>query len=229
MGVDPMDVALVALTGVTGIIDAVSFLGLGGIFTAFMTGNILFLSFSAAGDAGEAHLAPVAASIALAAFALGVVISRGIWSALSERWRPAFAVSAVMAAAWLVLAAFLATGVPPVAHSPGPAHYPVIAATAVAMGVRSGTIQRLGFGVVTTLATGTLIALLTDVRLGKGHPQSRRFFRVCIVTTVFTGGASGALLLARFGMPLALLIAAAGTVAATVGPMVVPGSRRATP
>src|SRR5215210_7629086 len=39
-------VALVGLTFVTGVIDAVSFLGLGHVFTANMTGNVVLLGFA---------------------------------------------------------------------------------------------------------------------------------------------------------------------------------------
>ncbi len=46
---DRLPPALLVLTGVTGLVDAVSFLGLGHIFTANMTGNVVFLGFAAAG------------------------------------------------------------------------------------------------------------------------------------------------------------------------------------
>src|SRR5437016_13262063 len=41
---DRLPPALLVLTGVTGLVDAVSFLGLGHIFTANMTGNVVFLA-----------------------------------------------------------------------------------------------------------------------------------------------------------------------------------------
>jgi len=44
--------ALLGLTGVTGLVDAVSFLALGHVFTANMTGNIVFLGFAIAGVPG---------------------------------------------------------------------------------------------------------------------------------------------------------------------------------
>jgi uncharacterized membrane protein YoaK (UPF0700 family) len=44
---------LVALTVTTGLIDAVSVLGLGRVFTANMTGNIVFLGFGLAGVPGS--------------------------------------------------------------------------------------------------------------------------------------------------------------------------------
>src|SRR5689334_25360099 len=43
---------LLALTVVSGLIDAVSYLGLGHVFTANMTGNVVALGFAAAGAPG---------------------------------------------------------------------------------------------------------------------------------------------------------------------------------
>src|SRR3954469_8546715 len=63
---------LLALTMVTGLVDAVSFLGLGHIFTANMTGNVVFLGFAAAGAAG---LSVARSGAALAAFAAGAVVA----------------------------------------------------------------------------------------------------------------------------------------------------------
>ena len=38
--------ALLGLTAVTGVVDAASYLGLGHVFTANMTGNVVFLAFA---------------------------------------------------------------------------------------------------------------------------------------------------------------------------------------
>src|ERR1700734_711634 len=48
----PLVITLAALTVVSGFIDAVSFLGLGHVFTANMTGNVVLLGFAAAGAPG---------------------------------------------------------------------------------------------------------------------------------------------------------------------------------
>src|SRR4051812_48120439 len=45
-------VVLLALTVVSGVIDAVSYRGLGHVFTANMTGNVVVLGFAAAGAPG---------------------------------------------------------------------------------------------------------------------------------------------------------------------------------
>lgn len=43
---------LTVLTATSGLVDAVSYLGLGRVFTANMTGNVVVLGFAAAGAAG---------------------------------------------------------------------------------------------------------------------------------------------------------------------------------
>ena len=55
----PVVRALIGLTVVTGLVDAISFLGLGHIFTANMTGNVVFLGFGIAGSGGLQVVAPL--------------------------------------------------------------------------------------------------------------------------------------------------------------------------
>src|SRR2546427_445595 len=79
---------LLLLTVTTGLIDAVSVLGLGRVFTANMTGNVVFLGFALARVPGFSLVRSLAA---LAAFLAGAVIggrlairlegSRGRWLA----------------------------------------------------------------------------------------------------------------------------------------------------
>src|SRR3954462_13878546 len=66
----PRDLAalLLTLTVVTGVVDAVSFLGLGRVFVANMTGNVVFLGFAAA---GETTLSVPASLTAVLAFLAG--------------------------------------------------------------------------------------------------------------------------------------------------------------
>src|SRR5881296_3662572 len=63
--------ALLVQTVATGLIDAVSYLALGHVFTANMTGNVVFLGFAAAGAPG---LSVTRSGTALAAFFMGAVI-----------------------------------------------------------------------------------------------------------------------------------------------------------
>src|SRR5918998_4441925 len=62
------DWLLMALTVSSGAVDAISFLALGNVFTAFMTGNLVFLGLLAAGS-GTQSLISVVVSITL--FAAG--------------------------------------------------------------------------------------------------------------------------------------------------------------
>jgi len=66
-----LQAVLVALTITTGLIDAVSVLGLGRVFTANMTGNIVFLGFAIAGAPG---FSPARSVTAIAAFLAGAIV-----------------------------------------------------------------------------------------------------------------------------------------------------------
>lgn len=66
---------LLILTFTTGLVDAVSVLGLGNVFTANMTGNVILLGFAIAGASGFS----VAASLlSVLAFTLGAVVGARI-------------------------------------------------------------------------------------------------------------------------------------------------------
>src|SRR5256885_7491834 len=67
----PLARALLALTFTTGLVDAVSYLGLGRVFTANMTGNVVLLEFGIAGAAGLPVVAPV---VSLVFFLVGAGI-----------------------------------------------------------------------------------------------------------------------------------------------------------
>src|SRR5438105_14644156 len=97
--------ALLVQTVATGLIDAVSYLALGHVFTANMTGNVVFLAFAVAGAPG---LSIPRSAVSLGAFLAGAVAGgrlatrRG--TGPQQRWvATAFAVEAV-----LLLAAALA-------------------------------------------------------------------------------------------------------------------------
>src|SRR5580698_9973087 len=62
--------ALLTLTVVTGLVDAVSYLRLGRVFVANMTGNVVFLGLSADRHSG---LSPLASIVALAGFLVGAI------------------------------------------------------------------------------------------------------------------------------------------------------------
>src|SRR3989441_3593424 len=79
---------LLVLTVTTGLIDAVSVLGLGRVFTANMTGNVVFLGFALARVPG---FSLVRALAALAAFLAGAVIGGRLAIRLAGSRRPRLA------------------------------------------------------------------------------------------------------------------------------------------
>ena len=70
------DWLLFMLTVSSGAVDAVSFLALGRVFTAFMTGNIAFLGLGIAGNPGAPSIATVL--VPMAGFAAGIYLATTI-------------------------------------------------------------------------------------------------------------------------------------------------------
>src|SRR6201985_4032231 len=66
----PLPPLLVTMTVVTGLVDAFSYLVLGHVFVANMTGNVVFLGFAVAGAQGFSIAASLVAMVAFAAGAL---------------------------------------------------------------------------------------------------------------------------------------------------------------
>jgi len=82
-----MIAVLLMMTAVTGIVDAVNYLGLGHVFTANMTGNIVLLGFGIAGAGGLPVVAPM---ISLGAFLIGAGLGGKKWSTsgVRRKYRP---------------------------------------------------------------------------------------------------------------------------------------------
>jgi uncharacterized membrane protein YoaK (UPF0700 family) len=209
---------LLVLTFATGVVDAVSYLGIGHVFTANMTGNIVFLGFGIAGSGGLPVLAPL---ISLGAFLLGA----GAGGILARRMagRHLFHLGAALAieVSLIVLAAVLAAtiDVEPNRVS-GDA---VIAILALAMGVRNATVRGIAVpDLTTTVLTMTLTGLAADSPLfgGKDGGSLRR---VAAVLAMLMGALAGALLL-KSSLELPLVAAAALAFLTTL--LYVPAARR---
>jgi len=78
----PLTRAVLVLTFTAGLVDAVSYLALGRVFTANMTGNVVLLGFGIAGTNGLPVVAPM---ISLGCFLLGGGAGAMLVTALSER------------------------------------------------------------------------------------------------------------------------------------------------
>jgi uncharacterized membrane protein YoaK (UPF0700 family) len=215
---DPLTVALLALTFTSGIVDAVSYLGLGRVFTANMTGNVVLLGFGIAQSGGLAVLAPV---VSLGSFVLGAGTGGLVGSKLADRHRAHVSTGLTLQASLIGGATVFAAAV----HvDPGSAsRYVVIGALALAMGIQTATARRLAVpDLPTTVVTQTITGLAADSRLfgGSGSGTVRR---ASAVASMLAGAVAGALLL-KASMVLAL--AAAGALALLIQAFYLPAARR---
>ena len=201
---DPRVPLLLLLSATTGLVDAASVLGLGKVFTANMTGNVVFLGFAASGAPGFKVLPSV---VALVSFMLGAIVGGRMGKAhvggSERRW---LLTSAVVETILLWLAALLALGFDVATQSPEARLYLIIGLTGVAMGYRNATIRQLKVAdLTTTVLTLTLTGLGADSRAAGGTGTNWRR-RIGAVVAIFAGAALGAGLLVHVGLwaPLAL-------------------------
>lgn len=153
---------ILALTCAAGLVDAISYLALGHVFTAMMTGNTVLLALAI--GQGEA-MAALRSTLALAVFSLGaaggaMVLLRG---GRRGEWPPI--VTATLALEALVLGVFGA-----VWHAGGPTPRSdgvvlvLIVLSGLAMGVQAAAVRHLGVpGVASTYITGTLTSLMAEL------------------------------------------------------------------
>jgi len=193
--------ALLILSLVTGIVDAVSVLRFE-VFTANMTGNVVFLGFAVAGAPG---FSIARSATSLVAFLIGALIGGRLGFAKSGVRRGWLTTVAVCEAALLFLAALASISFDSGSAKPSYSLYAVIVLMAVAMGLRNATVRQLAVpDLTTTVLTLTLTGIAADSSLAGGK-NPRIWRRVGSVVTMFVGAIVGALLL-KFGMALPLIV-----------------------
>lgn len=202
-GHGPLPPLLVALTVVTGLVDAVSYVALGHVFVANMTGNVVFLGFAIAGAPG---LSITASLTAMAAFLAGALAGGRLAVRIGEHrgrhLRTATACTIPPLLAAIVVAAFAGE---PVADA---SRYPLIVLLALAMGAQNATARRLAVpDLTTTVLTLTLTGVAADSRLA-GGPGGHPGRRLIAVAAMFTGALVGALLLLQVDIVWPLVLAA---------------------
>jgi uncharacterized membrane protein YoaK (UPF0700 family) len=207
----PLAPMLVALTFVTGVVDAVSYLKLGHVFVANMTGNVVFLGFAIAGASG---LSTATSLIAICSFLLGALAgSRMALRRSSHRGRmlrTASAAQALLIALALLLA--LAVSTPLDAG----ARYSLVVALALAMGIQNAAALRLAIpDLTTTVLTRTLTGLASEARLA-GGPGGRLGRRSVAIAAMLLGAIAGALLALHVSIPAALALACATVLAVSL-------------
>jgi uncharacterized membrane protein YoaK (UPF0700 family) len=206
------------LTFTTGLVDAVSFLALGHVFVANMTGNIVLLGFGIAGSGGLKVIAPL---VSLAFFLVGSLVGGVMSTRLADR-HPAHVAAALATEVTLVgAAALLAAAITVVANETS--GDVIIAFLALAMGARNATVRRLAVpDLTTTVVTMTMTGLAAESPLagGSGRGSVRR---IAAVTAMLSGAIVGALLLdTSVSLPLAL----AAVLALLTWLVYVPAARR---
>lgn len=209
----PLVALLLVLSLTTGLIDAISVLGLGKVFTANMTGNIVFLGFAAVGTPdfrAELYI------VALLAFLLGALAAGKLGTRLSQGPLRRWLITVGAAEALLLwIAAGLSFILPPGGATSAPL-LAIIALTAVAMGLRNGTVRQLKVpDMTTTVLTLTLTGLAADSRAaGGGNPNWGR--RLGSVATIGIGAGIGALLVIHLGLAVPLILTGAVILGATL-------------
>ena len=206
--------SLYCLTFVTGLVDAGSYVALGHVFTANMTGNIVFLGFAFGGTPGL--------SISRSAAALGFALLGSFFAGKLDFWlgnrrcnlwlANALAIEAALLIGAMSLSWYSETrGGQQIPTAP----YGIIGLTALGMGMRNGTIRRLAVPeLTTTVLTLTVAALAFDFSLVPGkNPRWRR--RVGSILMMFSGAYAGVLLV-KHSLALLLGASAALTVLCTL-------------
>jgi uncharacterized membrane protein YoaK (UPF0700 family) len=220
----PLPPLMITLTVVTGLVDAFSYLGLGRVFVANMTGNVVFTGFAIAGAAG---FSLVASLVALAAFVCGALAGGRIAHHPRTRvHRGRMLAFALLTETALVLASYavtLAVGAPHTTTADGTPYtaatrFTLIALLGLAMGVQNAAARALAVpDLTTTVLTLTLTGTAADSRLAGGS-GSRIGRRLLSVVAMFAGALAGALCVLHGRPELPLLLAGAllacGTAAA---------------
>lgn len=219
------------LTVVTGLVDAFSYLLLGHVFVANMTGNVVFLGFAVAGAPGFAAWASI---LAIGTFVVGSLLGGRIahhYESHRARLLRAITIEAglVCAAFVVALVALSGTGLLSGSRStPGTgttaisgalsgagsstfdttAQAVLIALVGVGMGIQNATARSIGVADLTTsVLTLTIVGIAADGRAAGGR-DSRAGRRILSVLSIFAGALIGAALVTAHLGALTLLLAA---------------------
>ncbi|MGH3884512.1 MAG: YoaK family protein [Pseudonocardiaceae bacterium] len=194
----PLPVLLVGLTVVTGLVDAFSYLSLGHVFVANMTGNVVFLGF---GLAGIGDIAIGASLVAILAFILGAALG-GRWAVDRAPHRGRLLAAAATVQSVLVVAAATVAETAGVGGSA--ARLTLVGTLAVAMGGQNAIARRLAVpDLTTTVLTLTVTGLVADAT-----SWAVRLRRLVPVIAMLGGALAGGALLRWVSTPAPLWLAA---------------------
>jgi len=190
---ESLPLLLFVFTVVTGLVDAVSYLKLGHVFVANMTGNVVFLGFAIA---GAPDFSIAASLVAITAFLLGALAGGRLGSRMAQQ-RSRFLTFALVPKLGLVGIALL---VAIALGDEGFVRYGLIALLALAMGLQNAAARVLAVpDLTTTVLTLTLTGLAADSTLAGGtNPRAGR--RLVATGAMLFGAAVGAFLVLHLGI-----------------------------
>jgi uncharacterized membrane protein YoaK (UPF0700 family) len=186
------DTTLMSLTLSSGVVDAISFIAFGKVFTAFMTGNLVFLGLGVANafHPGGPNLLRV--GVVLVAFAVGVflaarVLKRARGTRVDSASLPLTLGGVLLAQLVFLVGWIVVSGDPSDTYATG-----LAALEAIAMGMQSSAVGALDVkGVFTTAATATLINLsreAADRRVSATDPAQMARILICLIAGATIGG-----------------------------------------
>jgi uncharacterized membrane protein YoaK (UPF0700 family) len=199
---------LLLATVVAGVADAVSFLGLGRVFVALMTGNVIFVGFGIASAPG---ISVTRSLVALAAFLLGSAAGAALARRMGARRRSWLPTAFGVEAACLAFALGLDLG-----GLSGVQHLGLIVPMALGMGLQTATASELALpNLATTVVQRALTVFGANLRLS--HLEWTELGRPALAVGAMLAGATfGALLVLRvdlaagLGLAVGLLVVACG-------------------
>ena len=216
------DLLLMALTVSSGAVDAISFIALGKVFTAFMTGNLVFLGLGVADAFGPGGPDILTVGTALVAFSAGVFVAARVGKASKGSGLWPRRVSLALGGTVLAQAGFLAGWAAVSGHPSTDFVTWLVAIAALAMGLQSGAVLSLGVtGVFTTAATATVMFLTRDAA-ARPASVAEPVRLAGVLISLFAGAALGGLLLVHGRtyapvLPLALTLLVVAVASVTLG------------
>jgi len=198
----PLPPLLLALTVLTGLVDAFSYLLLGHVFVANMTGNVVFMGFALAGAPGFSVLASAVAlaSFVAGAWSGGIAVHRA-GADRGRRLRHALLVETACVAAALTVS--LVAGGP----YTGGVRFTLIALLGLGLGVQNAAVRALAVpDLTTTVLTRTITGTVADSRLA-GGTGSRAGRRGLSAAVMLAGAVAGGLAVLGDVHELPLLLA----------------------
>ena len=212
---------LVGLTVITGLVDAFSYLTLGHVFVANMTGNVVFLAFGLVGVGG---FSVVTSLVAIGAFILGALGGGFFRSRLSSRLHRQLAAATGSQLLLLIAGVVLSAIAGGVLH--GGLRYGLVAVLAVAMGIQNATARGLAVpDLTTTVLTMTITGIAADTHAA-GGTGSRAGRRLISIAAMLGGALVGAVLIIRGQVTAALVIALILLAVVTAGTRLAPAAIR---